>query len=199
MKIKRDNERRPLCPACGAVLQMIGFSGLIKHLRCPACSIVTTIDQYTDDIKSHYRYTIDGPPEEEPLPHTLEEETTLPSNVTPLPLPDREASEDKGKARLDLLPPVALYSMSEAFTFGVDKHGEDSWRRGISLRQRFGSALRHLFKWMMGQDYDEESGVHHLGCAMANLAMILESVILNPALDDRPAVSYRRPTAVYTP
>ena len=49
------------------------------------------------------------------------------------------------------------------------------------------STLRHLFQWVMGTEYDTESGLHHIAHARANLGMLLELIMRGrKELDNRP-------------
>ena len=101
--------------------------------------------------------------------------------------PTRATHLDEGKARLDLLPTLALYAEAEVFTYGVGKYDEYNWLDGILYMKLVASTLRHLFKWVMGTEYDTESGLHHIAHARANLGMLLELIMRGrKELDNRP-------------
>jgi hypothetical protein len=111
---------------------------------------------------------------------------------------EKPTTRSLGKARIDLVPPIAVYSMAEALTHGVDKHGEHNWRqKKIDIVKRTGSALRHIFKFLAGHDIDEDSGVHHLGCAMASLAVVLESINIHSDVDNRCPLPDHKLTTLY--
>lgn len=83
---------------------------------------------------------------------------------------------DHGKPRTDLLPPRAMLLLADVLGFGAQKYGGDNWRAGGPLaRPRYiAAALRHIFALMAGEWVDEESGLPHLGHAMACLAFAFE-------------------------
>lgn len=62
--------------------------------------------------------------------------------------------------------------------------GQENWRKGAPWREFAGSALRHLLKWLGGEDLDE-SGNHHLAHCATNVLFILTWVLRNEGTDDR--------------
>jgi hypothetical protein len=40
--------------------------------------------------------------------------------------------------------------------------GDDNWVKGMAWRRCLGSLLRHTFAWAAGEDFDKESGLHHM-------------------------------------
>lgn len=92
---------------------------------------------------------------------------------------------DGHKLRLDLVPPLAILAIARALTYGVKKYSANNWRYGLPF-SRLSSALeRHWFKWKSGEDYDAESGLHHLDSVITTLAMIIEQISTRPDMDDR--------------
>ena len=84
---------------------------------------------------------------------------------------------DEGKPRTDLIPARAILQMANVLTFGADLPGysDNGWKEvSDSTRKYTGAALRHIFKFMDGQQNDEKSGMHHLAHAMTDLAFIVE-------------------------
>lgn len=92
---------------------------------------------------------------------------------------------DDGKPDLSLIPYVAEVAMAQAFMYGSKKYGRYNYCKGHELSQLIASAKRHISKFYAGEDLDKESGVHHLGHAMVNLAMILQELDLGTLADDR--------------
>lgn len=92
---------------------------------------------------------------------------------------------DEGKPDLSLIPYAAEVVMAQAFTYGAQKYGRYNYCKGHNLSQLIASARRHLSKFYGGEDVDDESGVHHLGHALVNLAMILHQKELGTLIDDR--------------
>lgn len=174
-KLERNRLGLWICPVCGERDKSLIYccekpDSQEKVYRCPACSRIIRIDYFTGEITKIEARTLDGPPEDD---------THLIGCCEKKP-------EVKSKARVDLVPPVAIYAMAEALTFGAEKHGENNWReKKIDIVKRIGSALRHTLKFLAGYDYDEEMGVHHLGCAMASLAVVLESLKIHEGIDNR--------------
>ncbi len=82
---------------------------------------------------------------------------------------------DDGKPRVDLIPPDALLAIGEAFGYGAKKYydpdiprPEANWQRGSATSKWVGPLMRHLCKYLMGHDKDEESGLPHLSHVAVN-------------------------------
>ncbi|NLZ73775.1 MAG: hypothetical protein GX905_08185 [Bacteroidales bacterium] len=92
---------------------------------------------------------------------------------------------NSGKTRYGLIPDYALNELAKVFTFGAEKYSDDNWRKGLPFSNCLDSLERHIKKFRIGQDIDEESGLHHLAHAMANCAFLMEYTITHPEKDDR--------------
>lgn len=92
---------------------------------------------------------------------------------------------DPNKPRLSLIPKRALWALGGALTHGETHYGTHNWRKGIPVSILLDSALRHINEFNDGEDMDVKSKNHHLGNAMANLAMAIEVSETMPELDDR--------------
>ena len=81
--------------------------------------------------------------------------------------------DDQDKVRLDLLPLDALWTVGEVYTLGVKKYDDWNWAKGLKYSRVIAALLRHLFKWVMGETYDQQDGQHHLSsvvwCGLALL------------------------------
>lgn len=75
-----------------------------------------------------------------------------------------------GKGRCDLLPPAAILRLARHFEAGAAKYGERNWEKGIPINSFIDSAIRHIMKYMAGQD-DED----HLVAAAWNLMCAMET------------------------
>jgi hypothetical protein len=64
--------------------------------------------------------------------------------------------------RLDLIPAEFLWELGEVYTFGAQKYADNNWMRGYKWSKSIAALLRHLFRWLMGQDRDKETGRHEL-------------------------------------
>ena len=79
---------------------------------------------------------------------------------------------DKGKPRMDLLPPELLTEVSKILTFGAEKYDSRNWEKGMDWGRVYGALQRHLWAWWKGEDTDEETRESHLahaGCCIAFL------------------------------
>lgn len=97
---------------------------------------------------------------------------------------------NKGKPRLGLIAPEGTIQEGRGMTLGEMKYGTHNWRKGITILEYCDSALRHIHKFLDGQDIDPESEeygypVHHLGLAKCNLGMALQTLRDLPDMDDR--------------
>lgn len=70
--------------------------------------------------------------------------------------------DDSGKVRLDLFPLDALWKVGEVYTLGSRKYDDWNWAKGLKYSRVLAALLRHLFKWTMGETYDQQDGQHHL-------------------------------------
>jgi hypothetical protein len=96
--------------------------------------------------------------------------------------------EDAGKSRVDLNPVLAMVELGRVMEYGSRKYGEHNWSKHAdrwAWTQLIASALRHLFAWMAREDNDPESGLNHLAHALANIAMLLDLVLMSKGEDDR--------------
>lgn len=104
-------------------------------------------------------------------------------------MPDNNPKTEFGvkKDQLHLIPVPALKLAAAAFAEGARKYGAFNWReKTVSSSVYQSAALRHLFAWFEGENYDNESGVHHLGHAIACLCIILDAEHHRMLNDDRP-------------
>lgn len=95
---------------------------------------------------------------------------------------------DKGKLRYDLLPPHVIQQLVAVLTGGAEKYGDSNWRTdgGMAWTRCYGSLMRHIQAWYMGEEKDPESGLSHLAHALCNLVFLLEYERTNRERDDRP-------------
>ena len=81
---------------------------------------------------------------------------------------------DTGKTRYDLLPPEIMKEIAEILTFGAAKYGDNNWQKLEDFNNRYYAAMeRHIQAWRMGEDFDPESGKHHLSHALTNVAFLV--------------------------
>lgn len=86
-----------------------------------------------------------------------------------------------GKGRCDLLPAVAILRLARHFEAGSEKYGDRNWEKGIPIHSYIDSAIRHLMKYLDGQD-DED----HLIAAAWNCMCAAWTEEKRPDLQDIP-------------
>ena len=90
------------------------------------------------------------------------------------------------KPAVSAIPPVAVLVMGQAFSEGERKYGHFNWRQNpVPLRTYYDACQRHLMAFMDGQDNDPDTGINHLGMAMASLGIILDSMHQGTLADNR--------------
>jgi len=90
-----------------------------------------------------------------------------------------------GKPRVELLSSRALIGIASVLEFGARKYEEHNWRKGLSWSDTLGSTLRHLLRFMSGEDVDKESGLPHIDHVMTNAMFLSEMQKLGRGVDDR--------------
>ncbi len=98
---------------------------------------------------------------------------------------NKDAIGDMNKPRLSLIPKEALWELGKALSTGEARYGTHNWRGGIPISILIDASMRHITQFMNGEDIDEQSQTHHVGCAMANLAFAISLLHNKPECDDR--------------
>lgn len=80
---------------------------------------------------------------------------------------------DQGKPDYSLLPFGSIDDLVRVITYGAEKYDRFNWKYVDKERYK-AAALRHISSYMQGEVHDEETGIHHLAHAMANLTFIME-------------------------
>ena len=93
--------------------------------------------------------------------------------------------DDQEKPMMDLLDPKVMVEMAKVLTHGAEKYGKYNWRKGLCSTRTTAAALRHIFSYLDGNDIDEDSGQHHLACALVELMFTLRFSLTRKDLDDR--------------
>ena len=92
---------------------------------------------------------------------------------------------DSNKAPLALIPTSALIEEAHVLAFGARKYGTHNWRQGITWSKLISAILRHMAAFNAGENFDQESGLHHLAHVRVSCAFLLEYMSSHPELDDR--------------
>ena len=92
---------------------------------------------------------------------------------------------DTGKPAIQWIPYEALSVIAQAFEYGMGKYGTLNYQGGMKWSKMIGSILRHTYKFMGGEDNDEESGLSHLSHLGADVCMLIYFTVHHKELDDR--------------
>lgn len=91
------------------------------------------------------------------------------------PVPINEGVKfDHGKPDFSLLSPIALARLSQVLSVGAKKYAAHNWRNGMNESRLLAAALRHIFAYLNGDDYDQETGLPHTAHAMCCLMFLIE-------------------------
>ena len=92
-----------------------------------------------------------------------------------------------GKGRFDLMPFMALFRKAKHFENGCLKYGNRNWEKGIPISKYVDSAIRHLFKFILGfQDENHLTAASwNVDCAMETMDRIMLGILPND-LNDLP-------------
>jgi len=104
-----------------------------------------------------------------------------------------------GKVRWDWMPWPALREVAMVYTVcqstreehpqGIGKYKPGNWisGTGLPLMGYFRGMFSHAFRYfILREELDDESGLHHLAHACWNVLCALETVLQKKGIDDRP-------------
>jgi len=83
--------------------------------------------------------------------------------------------QNEGKPMLSPIDPRLLLEMGKGLAIGQAKYGEKAFNKEgnvMKLSTGYDSLLRHLIKFMSGEDIDADDGVHHLA-KVINCAVVM--------------------------
>lgn len=91
------------------------------------------------------------------------------------------------KPRLSLVPPAGMVYAALAMANGADKYGPYNWReKKVQLMIYLEAAQRHILSFQDGEEIARDSGVPHLGHALACLLIIIDALETGNLVDNRP-------------
>jgi hypothetical protein len=91
------------------------------------------------------------------------------------------------KVSITKLPAVAILHGAHAMMDGARKYGPYNWRDKKVVASIYAdAATRHILSWFEGEECASDSGVHHLGHAIACCAILLDAQESGNLIDDRP-------------
>lgn len=90
------------------------------------------------------------------------------------------------KVPMHLWPETATILGAMALLDGALKYGRANWREaGVRSSIYFDACRRHMNAWFEGEDLDPDSGLPHLGHALACVAILVDSQAKGNLVDDR--------------
>lgn len=100
----------------------------------------------------------------------------------------------RNKVHLALLPAAGVIHGAHACMAGARKYGAYNWREEkIALMAYVSAAMRHLLCYVDGEEFDGDSGCHHLGHVIATCAIMLDAIERGGVIDDRPPWGSAKP------
>ena len=93
--------------------------------------------------------------------------------------------DDRGKVRMELIPPELLEAVGDILTFGAEKYSARNWEHGMRWSRPFGALMRHMWAWWRGEDKDPETGRSHLWHAACCIAFLVAYEARGDGEDDR--------------
>lgn len=91
------------------------------------------------------------------------------------------------KVSITKFPPIGTVMGAMAMMDGADKYGPYNWRaKDVKASIYIDAAMRHLMSWFEGEEFADDSRVHHLGHAIACAAILLDAQANGNLIDDRP-------------
>lgn len=92
------------------------------------------------------------------------------------------------KVPLHLWPETASIVGSMCMLYGALVYGRSNFRAvGVKSSIYYDACRRHMIKWMEGEDTDADSGLPHLGHALACIAILIDAQAAGKMNDDRMA------------
>lgn len=81
---------------------------------------------------------------------------------------------DRNKPMWSLVPPGPMEEVVEVLTYGANKYSPDNWQHVDDPDTRyFNAAMRHIWAWRQGEQFDTESHKSHLAHAVCCLLFLL--------------------------
>jgi hypothetical protein len=86
-----------------------------------------------------------------------------------------------------VVPQTAIMHLTMGMRDGGYKYGPFNFRETRVVAEIYlDAARRHLTMWEAGEEYADDSNVHHLGHAMACLAILIDTMEHGKLIDNRP-------------
>lgn len=79
----------------------------------------------------------------------------------------------KLKLPVELVPPLFIRMVALVLLFGARKYKKNNWMKGMNWSEIVAGTIRHIYAFMEGKEYDEESGLPHLAHATCGLMFLI--------------------------
>jgi hypothetical protein len=101
--------------------------------------------------------------------------------------PKQRALQANPKPPLELLPSIFEIETALALQCGAKKYGPWNWRsEKVEIMTYLAAMRRHICAVLDGEDFDPESGAHHLGHVAAGCAIVMDAMKVGTLIDNRP-------------
>jgi len=104
---------------------------------------------------------------------------------------------DSGKPQLSQISLELLETLASVRMFGETKYSRANWQNGFQVTRSLDAALRHINQFLSGVTNDYESGLCHLGHAVASLEHAIFDLIHHPENDNRDRNDKEKPCFLY--
>lgn len=81
--------------------------------------------------------------------------------------------DDADKARMDLIPPEAIWALAAVMTVGAAKYEDRNWEKGMAWSRPYAALMRHMLAWWGGEDKDPETRYSHLWHALCCVVFLV--------------------------
>lgn len=92
---------------------------------------------------------------------------------------------NSNKIEFDDMPLLGIVEVAKVAAYGATKYAKNNWRKSAQTTQYLNCAMRHIMKYMYGEEFDSESKGMHLGHAAWNLLALIEKIKMGKDIDDR--------------
>lgn len=99
--------------------------------------------------------------------------------------PSTGAQKGRKAERFDLMPFSALEELARVYDYGTKKYSDRNWEKGYAWGLSLGALVRHVSRFMCGEDRDPETGLHHLAHAAWHCLAIITFQERGLGTDDR--------------
>ena len=101
--------------------------------------------------------------------------------------PIKGVKYDGDKLPFQLMPWDAVEEVCKVLQFGAKKYAPRNWESGFAWYRPWSAGMRHMTRWWLGEDNDQETGLSHIAHACCCMLFILAFIIRRVGVDDRPS------------